>query len=224
MVEARHGENGSQEAISVLFGPQGTITSKSMLGIRKLLQENSDLDFLSRTISELPTLWPTILEVYPDLDKVPAKKRLSELCHFFQGGPAPMFLEPTNNIILSPLTVISQIVDFWKLSHGVDNRSSIESQLRDVQGFCLGFLTATAISCSRNEAQYQALASNAVRLALCMGALVDLDALNTSDRLDCASAIAVRWKSDAHLQHLQHTMKLYPRVSTIYSQVVLSVS
>jgi hypothetical protein len=215
MDEARHGENGSQEAISVLFGPQGAVKTKSLLQIRKFLQENSDLDFLSRTLSELPALWPAILEAWPDLDKVPARKRLNELCQFFQGGPALTFLGPTDNIILSPLTVISNIVDFWKLTHGVENRTSIESQWQDVQGFCLGFLAATAVSCSRNEAQFQALASKAVRLAVCMGALVDLDALNTSDGLNIASAIAVRWKSNAHLQHLQHTMKLYSRVGKI---------
>lgn len=219
MDEAGHGVNRSREAISLLFGPQGTVTLESMLEIRKLLQENSELVFLSRTISELPTLWPAILEVWPDLDRVPGVNRLSELCQFFKGGPALTFLEPTNNILLSPLTVISQIVDFWKLSHGVDNPSSMESPLRDVQGFCLGFLTATAISCSRDEAQFQALASKAVRLALCMGAVVDLDALKIPDRLGCASAIAVRLKSNEHLQHLQHTMKLYPRVSTVESQV-----
>jgi hypothetical protein len=61
------------------------------------------------------------------------------------------------------------------------------------------------------------LASKAVRLALCIGALVDLDAINYSNGLDCASAIAVRWKSIAHLQHLEHTLKLYPKVSNVQS-------
>ena len=221
MGEAQPGDNGSREAISVLFGPQGALTSKSLLELRTLLQENSDLSFLSSMISELPSLWPAILDVWPDLEIVPAKQRLTELCCFFQGGPALTFLKPTNNILLCPLTVITQIVDFWKLTHGFDLPSPLESQLQDVQGFCLGFLTAIAVSCSRNETQFQALASKAVRLAVCLGALVDFDALGT---LDCASAVAVRWKSNTHLQHLQHTMKLYPSVSDVQSQCFLLVN
>jgi Starter unit:ACP transacylase in aflatoxin biosynthesis len=224
MGEAHHGGNGRREAISVLFGPQGALTSKSLLELRTLLQEDSDLNFLSSTISELPSLWPATLEVWPDLDIVPAKKRLTELCRFFQGGPAVAFPTPTNNILLCPLTVITQIVDFWKLTHGVDLPSLFEAQLRDVQGFCLGFLTAIAVSCSRDEKQFQALVSKVVRLAVCMGALVDLDALGTPDSSDCALAIAVRWKSNEHLKHLQHTMKLYPGVSDSQSHFLLSVS
>ncbi len=221
MGEAQHDDNGSPEAISVLFGPQGALTSKSLLELRTLLQENSDLEFLLSTIFELSSLWPAILEVCPGLNIVPAKERLTELSCFFQGGPALTFLKPTNNILLCPLTVITQIVDFWKLTHVFEFPSPLESQLRDVQGFCLGFLTAVAVSCSRNETQFKILASKAVRLAVCMGALVDLDALGT---LGCASAIAVRWKSNAHFQHLEHTMKLYPSVSDIQFQISLPVS
>ncbi|RDW81833.1 hypothetical protein BP6252_02945 [Coleophoma cylindrospora] len=206
MHETHHGKNGSQDSVSVLFGPQGAVTIKSMLEIRTLLQENPDFDFLLRTISELPSLWSAIQDVWPQLDQLPAKKKLTELCQFFQGGPVVTFSEPTNNLLLSPLSVISQIIAFWKLSHGFDHRQSVDSGLRDVQGFCLGFLTATAISCSKSEAQFHALASKAVRLALCIGALVDLDALNC-----CASAFAVRWKSPASLQYLEHTLKLYPK-------------
>ncbi|KAF3481903.1 uncharacterized protein GIQ15_04662 [Arthroderma uncinatum] len=211
MHEACHDRNGSRQALSVLFGPQGTVTPKSMLEIRTLLQENPGLDFLSKTISDLPELWPAIVEVLPQLCKLPAKEKLAELCQFFQGGPVPTFTEPTNNLLLSPLGVISQTIDFWKLSHGLDNRLSIGSQLADVQGFCLGFLTATAISCSNNEAEFQMLASKAVRLALCTGALVDVESLNSSNGHDCSSTIAVRRKSPAQSQHLDNALKAYPR-------------
>ena len=221
MGKGQSGDNGGREAIPVVFVPQDALTSKSLLDVRVLLQENAELNFLSCTISELPSLWPAILEVWPDLGIVPAKKRLTELGCFFQGDPDLAFLKPTNNILLCPLTVIIQIVDFWKLTHGFELSSSFESQLRDVQGFCLGFLTAIAVSCSKNETHFQALASKAIRLAVCIGTLVDLDALGT---LDCASAVAVRWKSNAHLQHLQHTMTLYPGVSDTHFECFLQVN
>jgi hypothetical protein len=212
MDETSHGEDAARETISVLFGPQGTITPESMLEIRKSVQEASDLTFLSRTISELPSLWPALQEICPEIDEVLAKKRLDELSNFFLGGPTVNFSGPINNIFLCPLTVISHIVDFWKTRRGLVDQSLGESQFQHVQGFCLGFLTAAAVSCSRNEAQYQALATNAVRLALCLGALVDFEAFKRKGRADCASAIAVRWKSSEHWECLQQTMKLYPTV------------
>ncbi|KAL7940701.1 hypothetical protein V8C42DRAFT_361770 [Trichoderma barbatum] len=203
---------GTGEAVSVLFGPQGQVTTNTLLEIRALLHENTHLNFLSETISELPTLWRAILGAWPDLDRLPAEERLTELSQFFKGGPAPSFSEPADNILLCPLTVIAQIVEFWKSTHGIGDRSFIGSQLRDVQGFCLGFLTAVALSCSRNEAQYKSLASTAVRLAVCLGAVVDLNAVSDSgSRCGSASTMAVRWKSKAHWQHLQHTIERYPR-------------
>lgn len=213
------------ETIPVLFGPQGTFTRESMLEMRNFLRDNPALDFLSTTISELPALWPAILDVCPGLDKIPGKTSLDELVRFlFEGGdPAAILCSeplPTNNIIMSPLTVISQIIEFWKLTHGCffdnndnNNDGHQSSNISDVQGFCLGFLTAMSVSCSRSEGQFQTLSSKAVRLAACLGAWIDLDALN-HDVSECASAIAVRWKSDAHRQHLERIMGLYSRVST----------
>lgn len=215
--------NGHRRATSVLFGPQGTLTMDKMFEVRKLLQKTSDLEFLSRTISELPSLWSTISDAWPELAKVPAKRKLEELCQFFQGGSNLSLLEPANNTILCPLTVITHIIDFWKLGHDNEETSVIESSMQDVQGFCLGFLTATAISCAKDETQYQALAAKAVRLATCVGAVVDLDTLKTTDRLDDASAIAVRWKSSSHLQGLEQAMSLYPGVSEIQCQCIHSI-
>lgn len=207
----RSSGNDSRAAISMLFGPQGVITQKSLLEIRDFLQESPLVDFLSQTIEELPKLWPVLVGVWPDLDKVPAKKRMDELLHFFEGGPPLTFSESTNNILLSPLAVIAQIVGFYKLSHDDDNQRPEDFEFQDVQGFCVGFLTATAISCSKNEEQFKVVASKAVRLAFAIGALVDLDTI--SDQNDCASAVAVRWKSQSQAQFLQDTMRQYPRVS-----------
>ena len=219
MDETSNGEKASREAISVLFGPQGAITPEPMLEIRKSVQEAADLTFLMRAISELPSLWPALQEICPEIDEVLAKKRLEELADFFHGGPPVNLSGPINNILLCPLTVISHIAEFWKTSRGLMDQSLEQLQFQHVQGFCLGFLTAAAISCSRNEAQYQALAANTVRLALCLGALVDFEALKCQGRPDCASGIAVRWKSSEHWENLQQTMKMYPTVCGSHNPV-----
>ena len=220
MVHVHPGDDCNQEAVSVLFGPQGALTSESLFDIRTSLQEHPDLKFLLSTIWELPSLWPAILDVLPELDVVPARKRLNELCIFFQGGPALTF-ESADNLLLCPLTVVIQIIDFWKLTHATELPSLHGSQLQDVQGFCLGFLTAIVASCSRNETQFQDLAAKAVRLAVCAGAVVDSDTLSNRG---CATTIAVRLKSNPHLEHLQHELELFPGVSGALSPCLLFVS
>jgi hypothetical protein len=215
-----HPRDGSREVISLLFGPQGSMTPDTLQEMRSFLQEIPDLKFLSRAISELPTLWPDILDACPQLDRISGRAKLTDLRNFFQGGEPSINFSPVDNLLLSPLGVISQIIEFWKLSHGFCGERAVEGQFTEVQGFCLGFLTAIAVSCSKNEAQFQDLCGKAVRLALCMGALVDSDALKYSEAQECAVTIAVRWKSSTHLQHLEHTSKLYPRVSEALPQKI----
>lgn len=189
------------------------MTPTEMLELRAFVQEHPDLHFVAETLSGLQAIWPALLGVWPQLDRLPGGKMLTELSHFFKGGMLPTLSEGPLNVLVSPLTVASHIVDFWKLSHGLDGRVSNEMYIGDVQGFCSGFLTAAAVSGSRDAAQFQKWASNAVRLALCMGALVDLDALHATHEVGCASALAVRWRSAAELQYLHDTLKIYPKVS-----------
>ncbi|KAI0531600.1 hypothetical protein GGR58DRAFT_508326 [Xylaria digitata] len=199
-------EEGPGEAISVLFGPQGAMTPEAMLDMRKAITNNAGLRFLSAALLELPALWLDIVDAYPELENASAAKRLDEVSRFFQGGLTPEFSGGSNNTVLCPLTVASHIVEFDKLSHGTE-----PSQFTDVQGFCLGFLMAAAISCATNEEQYRALAVKAVRIALLLGAVVDANTLRYSDgEEDGASTIAVRWKLDTHLQELQEAIKLHP--------------
>jgi hypothetical protein len=207
-----HGD-GKQKAICVLFGPQGLVTPESLPEIRGLLQANQQLQFLSEVVESLPALWPTILEAWPSLHSVPAEEALQQLAEFFAGGVLPEDSAFATNTLLSPLTVMLQIIEFSKLSCSFEDLPPSERRVQDVQGFCLGFLTATAVSCSSTEEQFRLLASNAIRLALCLGAVVDLDTVTKSHQVDSALAVAVRLKSDVQLQHLQRTMEIYEEVS-----------
>jgi hypothetical protein len=204
----------ARQAITVLFGPQGPVTEKSLLEIRTILCENTQLSFLLEAISELPTIWPALVNAWPGLTKLAGDRRLKELSDYLHGDTDLAFPEALGNILLCPLTVISQIIEFWQLTHGNTEQPYPESNLQDVQGFCLGFLTAVSISCSKNEAQYELLVLKAIRLAVCLGALVDLNTISGSGESNCASTIAVRWKSNSHWQHLERTMERYSHVST----------
>lgn len=136
---------------------------------------------------------------------------------FLTGNSDIDFLESVNNTILCPLTVVTQIADFWKLGQGYGETSNVEATMQDVQGFCLGFLMVAAISCAKDEAQYQVLAANAVRLAFYAGAVVDLNTLKATDKFDEASAMAVRWKSSSRLGELKQIIKMLPGVSDVPS-------
>jgi hypothetical protein len=94
----------------------------------------------------------------------------------------------------SPFTVVLQIALFLqhlaKSNAGTDYRSTIQTlQQYGVQGFCTGFLTASAIGFSGNEEQLAEFTAVSLRLAMCVGAYVDN---NASSNPVCA--LSVRWR------------------------------
>jgi hypothetical protein len=226
--EQRHGQahgcadnERKTEHMPILFGPQGTITKESLIEMQNILQSNAALSFLSDTILGLPDLWSTVIEICPSLGCIPGRTSLDALVRFLAGAREPDALlspEPlaTNNIIMTTLTVVLQIIEFWKLTHGCFfNKASVDAhqssaKISDVQGLCTGFLTAVCVSCARSETQFQALSAKALRLAMCLGAWIDLDAFEHR----ISSAVAVRWKSDAQLEQLNRTLDLYDKVSS----------
>ena len=212
------------EAAPMLFGPQGTITREMLLDMRNVLQSNTALKYLSTAILELPALWITaVVHNCPSLGRLSCKTSLDELVRFFSGAQEPDLLMrskslPTNNIVMTTLTVVAHIIEFWKLTHfrlhdegGVD-RSQLAENISDVQGLCTGFLSAVCVSCACNEDEFQSLSVKAIRLAMCIGAWVDLDAYHHN----ISSAMAVRWKTDADFQQLNRTLQSYSKVSPTF--------
>lgn len=199
--------NGCSYPVHLLFGPQHDSTSYILENIRGALSQKQSLQFLSEGIIHLPSIWPAIVSSFPALDEIPGEEKLRALSQFFQGGPAPDFNGPTS-ILLTPLTVISHTIDYWNLRYEGENESGLKRAPTDVQGFCIGFLSAIVVSCARDKTEYRRLAIVAIHLAVCIGALVDLDNLENG-----WSSVAVRWKGEEQYKHVQHLIKSYPSVS-----------
>ena len=87
-----------------------------------------------------------------------------------------------------------------------------------IQGFCVGFLSAVAVATSGSEADLGPSAAIAFRLAVCIGAYVDLDGA-CSPVATKYTAVAVRWREgDADSQaEGSRIIRSIPNVSWRYS-------
>lgn len=201
-----------------LFGPQITdITEKRLMELRSSIVSNQGLNNLVHAIRELPSLWPTIQQSFAHLSKVPGVEQLHQLRHFIDTGTIPN-IAALNTTSLAPLTVLSQIVEFLRLDEGAETATfsihpRADSGLGNVQGFCIGFLTAAAVACSRNKTEFEHYCSVALRLAVCIGAIVELDEANSPDLRDRNTSFAVRWKTDRERAHFESTLGSYSSVS-----------
>ncbi|KAF2204385.1 hypothetical protein GQ43DRAFT_387983, partial [Delitschia confertaspora ATCC 74209] len=212
----------------LFFGPQLTkLNHTSLADLQSSITTNPGLRFLVDAVTQLPLLWPTIVQSYPRLAKVQGEEQLEKLCSFVQGGDLlnPKTLE--SNILIAPLTVLSHIVG----SLGLFGESPDSISLKDdttlgaVQGFCIGFLSAAALSSSCNLEEFKKLAAITLRLAVCIGAVVDLDQESFSPEARHTSVV-IRWSTDAQKAILEKVLAAYPAayISCVSDQKNITVT
>lgn len=166
---------------AILFGPQTKLPTLHHLQRQSdILRSDPQLKVLLETIQSLPSLWNLLLCHEPRFSRIRGHDLVSHLTGWLGEEPAPS-ITPAHNIICTPLTVITQVLDYVQYLR--DNESNFNHSqllgglsLAGMQGFCTGFLSAAAIACSENVQDIAKYASVAVKLALVIGAYVDLDA------------------------------------------------
>ncbi|KAL8651541.1 MAG: hypothetical protein Q9210_003192, partial [Variospora velana] len=193
----------------LLFGPVSPKPTPTYLArLRTSIEERTDLNFVRGLIKGLPGLWPVIVHACPQLNPIAGSEQLEQLNQFLTSETS-LDTEALSNLIAAPLTIISQISEV--LSQDRDRKDASLPSLENVQGFCLGFLTAAAFASSRDMTDFRHYASVAVRLAVCIGAVVDLDEASHDDPSGRHSSIAVRWKASTGNDDLVKVLKDYPQ-------------
>lgn len=187
----------SSRPVTVLFGPQCFAIDESLSLIRNSLRANPSLKFLETVLEELPSLWPAITDAWPALLQIPGAAQLGALAQISQDEPIRIPEDPMN-VLFTPVTVLRQIIEFWTFKEDWNDNYRVV----DTQGFCVGFLAAVVVSCSQSTNEFQEIASVMVRLSVCIGAVVDLDALVNGP----ARSIAVRWKVSSGNEKLNQVL------------------
>ena len=197
----------------IVFGPQGPLPRPKVLEeIRQSLISNPHLLQLQKSIKELPDLWPSIVEVDPNLSRTSGLQVLTNLSRWIETGILDAAEKSQPNVLLTPLTTITHFVQYFhQAGLNKDYVSAIVPKTH-VQGFCSGLLAATAVSCSQTVAELGELACVALRLSVCIGAFVDLDG-KYADPPNEASCLVVHWRSVDGAVKLSKILDEYPEVS-----------
>lgn len=202
----------------LVLGPQTPLPSAEYLSrIRSGLLNDARLANFLAAIKALPSLWPTLAEANPSLSQVPGAQLLEDIKRWVEQGDFPaQTVEALPNVQSTPLTVIIQIVEYFNyISHaepGLSHAKVLESvRAGGIQGFCTGFLAAVALACSKDEREADELAAVALRLAVCIGAEVDLDGRFASPPREF-SCLTVRWTPAAGKQQVLDVLQEFPEV------------
>lgn len=98
------------------------------------------------TVAELPTYMKALHERFPKLQVIPAVKLLKDLHGWLDADRVAPALSNLPNVILSPLVVLSQLIQYSKYleitQEGGQSLYTSHGQQKEMVGFCTGLLSA----------------------------------------------------------------------------------
>ncbi|KAG5659884.1 hypothetical protein KAF25_003406 [Fusarium avenaceum] len=207
---------------SVISDPDTVYLSR----LRSNIIHNPHLTDLRDALLELPELWSLLVEKEHSLERVGAALVLQNLVEWIEcdNSSLPLAGRTSRNTQLAVLTVLAHISEymFYLSSHdmseedsrgNLDAHTSILKSVCDggIQGLCVGLLSAMALACSATSTDVAKNGAIAVRLALCVGALVDLDEIELSEPTVCISTRWPRGEGDGSEEVLKAVLDSYPQ-------------
>ncbi|PYH90619.1 polyketide synthase [Aspergillus ellipticus CBS 707.79] len=177
----------------LLFGPQAlSFNVDSLCQLRSILHHSPGLfQWALDVLAELPALWDDLVTAIPNLRDLPdVAQRLKELSEWFQSSnqEVPRVAFPLQNVLLTPLVVLTQLAQYAVFVQAVEGEGSSLGEDVQTVGLCTGLLSALAVSAGRTREELGTWGKVAVRLAVVVGAVVDLDDLKEE-----AQSLAVSW-------------------------------
>ncbi|KAI0838314.1 BcPKS19, polyketide synthase [Hypoxylon sp. FL0890] len=206
----------SSEALPSLlvFGPQSRFPPEEVLeDLRQELVANPHLSPLANAVDELPRFWETLVDFDETLLVVSGVGYLDQLRQWVRkGGSFPHRQGCTENIYTLPAAILLQISQYARYlrSLGENSHRLVLESVKDagIQGFCVGFISAVAVASSETEVDLGFAAALGFRLAILIGAYVDLD--TSWSRADGGAAcVAIRWRDPNEKDELDGIIKEY---------------
>ena len=204
----------------LVFGPLTEFPSQDTLAeLRQELIRNPRLSGFQNAVNNLPKFWQTLTDSDPGLRCVPGAEYLEDLRGWVvDGGLFPHHLGQIPNVYALPVTVIVQIIQYFRYLSwlGVEHAHDLVLegvQSGGIQGFCAGFLSAIAVSSSKKETDIGAVAAISLHLAVSIGAYVDQDGVFAEPPNETACAV-IRWRGDnvSKKDELNDLIRTYPDV------------
>ena len=186
---------------TLLFGPQArSFQADTFHHLKSLVLNEAANRWVLDVLAELPSLFKTFSIQFPKLQAIPGTQLLQDLSEWFSTAKAQPASFQLPNILLSPLVVLTQLTQYSQYlalanSAPGHERNSYASQNQNTEsvGFCIGMLSALAVSSAGDQAQFQRYGAVAVRLAVLIGAVVDAqDALGENGE---SKSFATSWNS-----------------------------
>ncbi|KAK7992234.1 protein required for conidial pigmentation [Apiospora saccharicola] len=220
-------------SILLVFGPQApSFKAEDIQKLRSVSGQDKHTSWISKIVAELPDLWGAFEEKFPEYSITEGKRKLQDLHQWIVAGNIPNDVPQLPNLVLSPLVVMSQIVEL--LSNRYQEPTTVDTGPSDARyflartkatvGFCTGIFGALAFSLSNSEDELHDYISRVIRISMLVGGVVDSQEHRSP--LGGWRALSVAWKTAEIGEEMGKVLKEYPEayVSVIYDDQRVTVT
>lgn len=200
------------------FGSQFTRPSKQYLAhLRALLLIDSRFSPLLAAIEDLSVVRQKLVKFDGNLEEVLGRGETDPIQQWIKGEDLRLTSDRWSNVLITPLTVLVHMVQYLQYVKSNEAATTHQNLMKNVQiggaqGCGAGILSAIAVACSESENDVVKFATIILRLAVCIGAFVDLDGLPADSQAKW-KCLAVCWTSEAGGAVLRKILSVYDEVS-----------
>ncbi|KAF9698348.1 hypothetical protein EKO04_003885 [Ascochyta lentis] len=220
---------GMNAPVIFLFGPLSlSLSQYNLTTLRTTILSSPQYSWVEHVLTSLPSQYEALVTEHPYLSNIASNSQIGDLATWLKTGNLVPDVEHLPNLLLAPLVVIAQLVQYKAF---VCSQDAIQEELmvEETVGFCIGLLSAFAVSLSHQgaAAEFEWNAGVAVRLAMLAGAIVDKQHLQ--DPRGPSKTLSVAWKrvdSKDNRKELECILAQFPEayISVTYDTARVSIT
>lgn len=199
-----------------IFGPQDL--SFDIGSFKNLHSQLWNHQWALDALASLPKLLDEFSASEPTVQQSNTRQPLEDLNAWIAGGAVPDEAFPLPNVVLCPIVVIGQLVEYMAFLAAaypnIRERDDLPKSITEdteTFGLCTGTLSAFAVACSSNIADIQRYGAVAARLAMLVGAAVDTgEAL--SDPEEKSMSFSASWNAVESSDSVSKLLEAFPDV------------
>lgn len=201
----------------LVFGPQTlSLDAAAFHTLQTTVMQMGSNAWVLDTIAELPHCWEAFVAEFPRYKIIQGAQLLTNLGEWFKTGKLDHESSHLPNIILSPLVIITHISEYMKYLDVASPESRQQwdhpgKSSTEILGFCMGFLSALAVSISKDRRQIETYGATAIRLAMLIGGVVD--AQDELDNQGPSKSFTTAWTSSEAAKQMSQILKRFPEVN-----------
>ncbi|KFA60271.1 hypothetical protein S40285_08417 [Stachybotrys chlorohalonatus IBT 40285] len=197
----------------LVFGSQAlSLDASALYSLYTTLQSAPEYAWAIKTIQELPKIWSTFVEQFPQYNIASSAQSIDQVVEWSKTGTLNQTTTQLPNVILGPLVVTLHVSEYLELSRVWAFHEQLpKSNYSEALGFCTGLLSALAVSLSEDAQQLEVNGAVAIRLSMVIGGIVD--AREHMDYNGTSKSLATAWSSSEGGEAFEKILAGFPDVS-----------